>query len=845
MPLKNDWQNGDLFTSAAANDMANAVNNYTQSINLRDYITNPSDTSTHAAGFQSAVNAASTAKAPLFVPGGTWYVQGVTIPQTGVTIRGAGKSIVGTDAGGNGTRLVRTTDSPIFTATGSVGTGTPVQENWLNKVRDFHLQDISLQNSASASTTPMLSFTGATGFTFINVTVASFNPVSPAPLMTFQSLWDSHFVNCNFFGGGSSAGVGAVRILGRNSAATYESSYELRFVNCNFTEYIGPGLEIGSNHSDAQLAGMLLFSNIKMESKQATGPHIKVVNGFNVCFDNTYITHEKTTGPIADFLKGYGFYGELGFAQVKGTGWTYPSCLVNVASGVSFINLDVNAYQGYDSTTNMVTQSSLTDPQIEIRINGTSNLVNATNTTSLWNPVSTVFQNVTADTFNCQYIFSKVGRNSWGLGNPTNPASTLEQFNLFGIDPVSTNQATYMYLRSYAQDPTASSRVVGLNSSMLLENATQGFITYAAQSSNPSPIAAGISAFAKDNGAGRTQLSVYDGSAASLVETRGIATTASSSSLTINSDTTNHQTVSALAAALTINAPTGSPTSGQELIIAIKDNGTARALTWNAAFVAIGTDALPATTTISKWLIVRAVWSASASAWHVIGLLKESETKEPAITAGTSTQVLRGNKTFSAITSNDIGNAYTPSNYISGNYYYATGSQTPSTAVLANNLVRVSPWVVTDTITITRLFCEFTVAGEANSVFRIGIWNHDATTARPGTLVIDAGTISTGTGNAGSVSTGGTPGVYEITVSQSISPGFYWIGGAVQGATTTAPTMRIVSNTANNFSPIGTSLPGAGTSQAGAVFTQSGAFTTASSMTNSGLAGARIGFKVS
>jgi hypothetical protein len=89
---------------------------------------------------------------------------------------------------------------------------------------------------------------------------------------------------------------------------------------------------------------------------------------------------------------------------------------------------------------------------------------------------------------------------------------------------------------------------------------------------------------------------------------------------------------------------------------------------------------------------------------------------------------------------------------------------------------------------------EFTAAGDANSVFRIGIWADDGY-GRPGELVIDAGTISTGSGDAGDIATGGTPGEYEIPVPLDLAPGLYHVGGVVQGVSSTQPTMRIVSAT--------------------------------------------------
>jgi hypothetical protein len=58
----------------------------------------------------------------------------------------------------------------------------------------------------------------------------------------------------------------------------------------------------------------------------------------------------------------------------------------------------------------------------------------------------------------------------------------------------------------------------------------------------------------------------------------------------------------------------GTPVSGQKIMIEILDDGTARAITWGASF-ASGPGTLPTTTTISKWLYVGFEYSASRSKW--------------------------------------------------------------------------------------------------------------------------------------------------------------------------------------------------------------------------------------
>ena len=195
------------------------------------------------------------------------------------------------------------------------------------------------------------------------------------------------------------------------------------------------------------------------------------------------------------------------------------------------------------------------------------------------------------------------------------------------------------------------------------------------------------------------------------------------------------------------------------------------------------------------------------------------------------------------------GQSYYPPGYVSGQYYYCNSPNSSATGTLGNSTLRVSLWTVTAKITVTKLFAEFTVAGEANSYIRLGIWNHDSSTGKPSTLVLDAGTISTGTGNAGSVATGGTPGVYEVSITNSgisLSPGAYWVGAAVQNAPTTQPTLRsIASASLPQHFPLGASLPAAGTAILGAGASQSGAFSSLSaSVTTTGTAPPRIGFKV-
>jgi hypothetical protein len=178
-----------------------------------------------------------------------------------------------------------------------------------------------------------------------------------------------------------------------------------------------------------------------------------------------------------------------------------------------------------------------------------------------------------------------------------------------------------------------------------------------------------------------------------------------------------------------------------------------------------------------------------------------------------------------------------PAVYTSGQYFFCNSQNNSATGQTTNNSVRVSPWFVTETVTVSSLFCDYTVAGNASSVFRFGIWNDSS--GKPGTLVLD---------DDYTVAVDGTPAVTEIVLSPTLTlaPGLYWVGGAVQGAATTQPTMRTVNaNAILGAIPLGSSLPTGVTAGFGWLHANvTGAFGTFNASPSvTGLA-PRIGFKV-
>lgn len=98
-----------------------------------------------------------------------------------------------------------------------------------------------------------------------------------------------------------------------------------------------------------------------------------------------------------------------------------------------------------------------------------------------------------------------------------------------------------------------------------------------------------------------------------------VTTITSSATPTINTNTCDAVTITALATAITSMTTnlTGTPANFDQLLFRIKDDGSARAITWGASFIARG-GILPATTVASKIWHVLFVWNSVASTWDCI-----------------------------------------------------------------------------------------------------------------------------------------------------------------------------------------------------------------------------------
>jgi hypothetical protein len=115
-----------------------------------------------------------------------------------------------------------------------------------------------------------------------------------------------------------------------------------------------------------------------------------------------------------------------------------------------------------------------------------------------------------------------------------------------------------------------------------------------------------------------------------------------------------------------------------------------------------------------------------------------------------------------------------------GGQYTFTAS--PGASSSSNSMgvgtLRLAPWLVTRPCVIDRIGSEIATIGDAGSLLRLGVYA-DNGNSYPGALLLDAGTIA-----------GDSATVQQVTCSLALTPGLYWVGGAVQSVTTTQPTVR-------------------------------------------------------
>lgn len=107
--------------------------------------------------------------------------------------------------------------------------------------------------------------------------------------------------------------------------------------------------------------------------------------------------------------------------------------------------------------------------------------------------------------------------------------------------------------------------------------------------------------------------------------TKRVQSVSNSATITPNADSDDCIDITAIAQNFTIANPSGTPTNFQSLIIRIKDNGTARTISFGTNYVAGGVS-LPTTTILSKILVLGFMYNTanSLNKWQLIASAQEA-----------------------------------------------------------------------------------------------------------------------------------------------------------------------------------------------------------------------------
>ena len=294
---------------------------------------------------------------------------------------------------------------------------------------------------------------------------------------------------------------------------------------------------------------------------------------------NTSGTAANVTGVVAMVNGGTGATVATSVNTTPITYGTNNTVTVPVATGVTGLGTGIATWLATPTSANLATAVAATST-------GSGSLVFATSPTfttpALGTPASGNLANCTFPTLN---------QNTTG-----NAATVTTNANLTG--PItSVGNATSI----------AAQTGTGTTFAMSVSPALTGSPTVPTQT-------------AGDNSTKAASTAYVDGTYGIQYSTTANYTTSTTPTTNVTSRSATVQWfITAQAGALLFNAPTGTWADGQLLEIRIKDNGTARALTYNAIYRAGSSIALPTTTTISKNLYLLFSYNSADTKYDLIG----------------------------------------------------------------------------------------------------------------------------------------------------------------------------------------------------------------------------------
>lgn len=138
------------------------------------------------------------------------------------------------------------------------------------------------------------------------------------------------------------------------------------------------------------------------------------------------------------------------------------------------------------------------------------------------------------------------------------------------------------------------------------------------------------------------------------------------------------------------------------------------------------------------------------------------------------------------------GGTYTSKATSGATYYVRSGNTVNATATPAEDTTYYTPIMVSG-ITADRIYITTANTFTGTPTVRLGLYSNDATLNIPSTLIVDAGTVSPNTSATS----------YEITISQTLSAGLYWLAVNLQTLGGGNDNFAACTATSANYSPLG------------------------------------------
>jgi hypothetical protein len=542
----------------------------------------------------AAVHAVLSVGATLYFPHGVYPVSGPIVVPKKVHVRGAGKYA---------TKVYRQNAGILFDFSGTATSHDGSTHNRYSAIADLALEGNGLTGA-------LLRAYYIDNFTASNVRFQG----SASGALDIVEMWDSYFHQC-VFEDMTSTTVPVIYIRSSMAGAGFgfgsDNSNMIWFNQCHVESFKHNAVRIesGTGATDGANNG-IFFNQFKVENSTVRAPLMYVESStMNFQLNQFYFYLGAFDGGFATPVNALDIHSHAAT--------TISGGLIGVAIGIVASGINLSSADGSCRVENVTVNGTPGTSVINISAAGgelsfdaitTSSaapLFSGADRTSTMHTARTIYNDDTVNNPTALHIINAGSGIDFAVENTANDAN----FNI-----VTTGVAKAAFANLFATTPDYFNFAGWYNGTLAWRVGRQGDTDGVSIYTN-----AGVTKTAqfKDNGNTEIfgQLTVDKG-----VKPR-VTSLASSATPTLNADTDDVLIITALATGATFGAPTGTPVDGQKFMVRVKDNGTARALAFNAAYRFSTSLAAPTTTVLGKTLYMGFIYNLADTKYDCLAIL--------------------------------------------------------------------------------------------------------------------------------------------------------------------------------------------------------------------------------